>query len=104
MNLMRAWRNFGQEAERCKAMSDQWCHYCEERLDDYSSLEPPACMDCVNKALAQLKVANEDTVRLDWLDMECRGSVRGTDYPKWSIESESGALREAIDKARSLAN
>ena len=44
-----------------------------------------------------------ERARLDWLDTECRGCVRGTDYPKWSIQGESGTLREAIDAARKEA-
>ena len=88
-------------------MGNQWCHYCEERLDSYSSLEPPACMDCVNKALAQLKIANEDTARLDTV-LENKWRLHRQMQNKWAVIGKNGAdvfgygrtPREAIDAAR----
>lgn len=73
----------------------------DAQFDARSRTDLPDAVREVQRLRAENAELRKDKERLDWLDVECRGNVRGTECPKWTVAGNEGIdIRTAIDAAK----
>jgi hypothetical protein len=83
------------------------CGFDAESEGDFEHCD--ACLEA-DKAIDEFLAGSADTIRLDYLERNCRSQSRGTCYPQWKLvgdqeDQEAGercppdqTLRQAIDE------